>query len=282
MRILGVNALFHDPAAAVVVDGRVVAAAEEERFSVEDEHRAGVGRTVCGEGGGGGVRGVVRDEPEPDGAGTQARQGLGEEARRLAGAGLAKAVPGVVQAQFAGRARELRIVGAADRVDVLGAKSGLRKAPGDGPVGQFPGGEGHRPLAVLAAVYLAAGAGEEPQPMRYRAAPRAVPASPAAGWTHTRLGEFLVDQAERVRQPLRGERFEAAGDAAGREVRGALAAPNTGLNTAGRPMADDPRDALECFGSAPVDLLAIGPFLVRRGRMPDFAAGGRAEREAQR
>ncbi|HEV2821384.1 MAG TPA: carbamoyltransferase C-terminal domain-containing protein, partial [Solirubrobacteraceae bacterium] len=40
---------------------------------------------------------------------------------------------------------------------------------------------------------------------------------------------------------------------------------NTSLNTAGRPMVDDPRDALECFGSAPVDLLAIGPFVVRRG-----------------
>ncbi|MBB5937163.1 carbamoyltransferase family protein [Streptomyces zagrosensis] len=45
---------------------------------------------------------------------------------------------------------------------------------------------------------------------------------------------------------------------------------NTSLNTAGRPMVDDPRDALECFGSAPVDLLAIGPFIVRRG---DFFAG---------
>ncbi len=33
MRILGINALFHDPAAALVIDGRVVAAAEEERFS---------------------------------------------------------------------------------------------------------------------------------------------------------------------------------------------------------------------------------------------------------
>ena len=39
---------------------------------------------------------------------------------------------------------------------------------------------------------------------------------------------------------------------------------NTSLNTAGRPMVDDPRDALECFGSAPIDLLAIGPFVVRR------------------
>jgi carbamoyltransferase len=29
---------------------------------------------------------------------------------------------------------------------------------------------------------------------------------------------------------------------------------------------DSPRDALECFGSAPIDVLAIGPFLVRRPR----------------
>jgi carbamoyltransferase len=41
---------------------------------------------------------------------------------------------------------------------------------------------------------------------------------------------------------------------------------NTSLNTAGRPMVDDPRDALECFGSTPVDLLALGPFVVRRPR----------------
>ena len=39
---------------------------------------------------------------------------------------------------------------------------------------------------------------------------------------------------------------------------------NTSLNTAGRPMVDTPQEALELFGSAPVDLLAIGPFAVRR------------------
>jgi len=39
---------------------------------------------------------------------------------------------------------------------------------------------------------------------------------------------------------------------------------NTSLNTAGRPMVDTPRDALELFGSAPVDVLAIGPFVLRR------------------
>ena len=39
---------------------------------------------------------------------------------------------------------------------------------------------------------------------------------------------------------------------------------NTSLNTAGRPMVDDPRDALELFGSSPVDVLVLGPHLVRR------------------
>jgi carbamoyltransferase len=42
---------------------------------------------------------------------------------------------------------------------------------------------------------------------------------------------------------------------------------NTSLNTAGRPMVDHPRDALECFGSAPIDVLAMGPFVVRRNRV---------------
>ncbi|BFU45142.1 carbamoyltransferase [Krasilnikovia sp. MM14-A1004] len=41
---------------------------------------------------------------------------------------------------------------------------------------------------------------------------------------------------------------------------------NTSLNTAGRPMVDTPREAMELFGSAPVDLLAMGPFAVHRGR----------------
>ena len=39
---------------------------------------------------------------------------------------------------------------------------------------------------------------------------------------------------------------------------------NTSFNTAGRPMVDDPRDALECFGASPISALALGPFLVRR------------------
>ncbi len=50
---------------------------------------------------------------------------------------------------------------------------------------------------------------------------------------------------------------------------------NTSFNTAGRPMVDDPRDALECFGSTPIDALAIGPFLLRRHNLT-------ARRDAQR
>jgi carbamoyltransferase len=42
---------------------------------------------------------------------------------------------------------------------------------------------------------------------------------------------------------------------------------NTSLNTAGRPMVDDPQDALELFGSAPVDVLVVGPHLVRRAEL---------------
>jgi carbamoyltransferase len=47
---------------------------------------------------------------------------------------------------------------------------------------------------------------------------------------------------------------------------------NTSLNTAGRPMVDSVRDVLECFGSAPIDALAAGPFLVRRPGAPTGTA----------
>jgi carbamoyltransferase len=39
---------------------------------------------------------------------------------------------------------------------------------------------------------------------------------------------------------------------------------NTSLNTAGRPMVDTPRDVLECFGASPIDVLVLGPYVVRR------------------
>jgi carbamoyltransferase len=72
-------------------------------------------------------------------------------------------------------------------------------------------------------------------------------------------GTARVQTVHRESEPLVArmlERFEAR--------TGVPVVVNTSLNTAGRPMVDDPRDALECFGSAPVDVLAMGPFLVRR------------------
>ena len=60
---------------------------------------------------------------------------------------------------------------------------------------------------------------------------------------------------------------------------GLPAVVNTSLNTAGRPMVDHPRDALECFGSAAIDVLAIGPFLVRRAAF--FGAADPSHRDLE-
>jgi len=65
-----------------------------------------------------------------------------------------------------------------------------------------------------------------------------------------------VDAATEPLVALMLQRFEAR--------TGLPVVVNTSLNTAGRPMVDSPMDALECFGSTPVDLLAIGPFVLRR------------------
>ncbi|MBO4273807.1 carbamoyltransferase [Microbispora triticiradicis] len=73
-------------------------------------------------------------------------------------------------------------------------------------------------------------------------------------------GTARIQTIERGRDPLLArllEEFEAR--------TGVPVVVNTSLNTAGRPMVDDPRDALECFGSAPVDVLVLGPYVVRRG-----------------
>jgi len=86
-------------------------------------------------------------------------------------------------------------------------------------------------------------------------------------------GTARIQTVDREQEPLMArclERFETR--------TGVPVVVNTSLNTAGRPMVDDPRDALECFGSSPVDLLAIGPFVVRRAGV---AAGSEsAERAA--
>jgi len=57
---------------------------------------------------------------------------------------------------------------------------------------------------------------------------------------------------------------------------------NTSLNTAGRPMVDTPREALELFGSAPVDALVLGPHLVGAARCSpdDPVCGGHSDDRA--
>ena len=74
-------------------------------------------------------------------------------------------------------------------------------------------------------------------------------------------GTARIQTVDRTREPLVARMLECFERRTGLPI-----VVNTSLNTAGRPMVDDPRDALECFGSAPVDLLAIGPFVVRRPR----------------
>jgi carbamoyltransferase len=72
-------------------------------------------------------------------------------------------------------------------------------------------------------------------------------------------GSARVQTVDRAQEPLVARMLEAVERRTGLPV-----IVNTSLNTAGRPMVDDPRDALECFGSAPIDALALGPYLVRR------------------
>jgi carbamoyltransferase len=72
-------------------------------------------------------------------------------------------------------------------------------------------------------------------------------------------GTARIQTVDRVEQPVLAAMLTAFDQLTGIPV-----VVNTSLNTAGRPMVDSPRDALELFGSAPIDALAIGSFLVRR------------------
>ena len=123
------------------------------------------------------------------------------------------------------------------------------------------GREQFRPVAPMVLLDRAAEIFEGPIP------------SPYMLFTHTVRPEWLdripavihVDKSARVQtvdpveEPLVARMLEGFARRTGVPV-----VVNTSLNTAGRPMVDDPRDALECFGSAPVDALALGPFMIRR------------------
>jgi carbamoyltransferase len=74
-------------------------------------------------------------------------------------------------------------------------------------------------------------------------------------------GTARVQTVDRSDEPLLGRLLDEFDHRTGVPV-----LVNTSFNTAGRPMVDHPREALECFGAAPIDALVLGPFLVRRPR----------------
>jgi carbamoyltransferase len=123
------------------------------------------------------------------------------------------------------------------------------------------GREQFRPVAPMVLAERAAEIFQGPLPSPYMLFTHRV----RDGWPERIPAVVHVDGTARIQtvgrdeEPLVAAMLEAFEQRTGLPV-----VVNTSLNTAGRPMVDDPRDALECFGSAPVDALAIGPYLVRR------------------
>jgi carbamoyltransferase len=88
----------------------------------------------------------------------------------------------------------------------------------------------------------------------------------AEAWRSAIPAVTHVDGTARIQTVDRGDALLHATIGRFADRTGVPVIVNTSFNTAGRPMVDSPRDALECFGSAPIDVLAIGPFVVRRAR----------------
>ena len=128
---------------------------------------------------------------------------------------------------------------------------------------EVKGREQFRPVAPMVLAEHAADLFDGPIPSRYMLFTQRV----RPGWRDRIPAVVHVDGTARIQtvhrsqEPLVTRMLEGFARRTGLPV-----VVNTSLNTAGRPMVDDPRDALECFGSAPVDALALGPFLVRRPR----------------
>jgi carbamoyltransferase len=125
------------------------------------------------------------------------------------------------------------------------------------------GREQFRPVAPMVLADRAAGIFEGPLPSPYMLFTHRV----RAGWRERIPAVVHVDGTARIQTVDPAQEPRVARMLRAFEARTGLpVVVNTSLNTAGRPMVDDPRDALECFGSAPVDALALGPYLVRRAR----------------
>jgi carbamoyltransferase len=123
------------------------------------------------------------------------------------------------------------------------------------------GRESFRPVAPMVLLGRAAELFEGPLPSPYMLFTHRV--RPA--WRTRMPAVVHVDGTARIQTVDPGEEPLVARMLAAVERRTGLpVVVNTSFNTAGRPMVDDPRDALECFGAAPISALALGPFLVRR------------------
>src|SRR5215218_3935858 len=149
-----------------------------------------------------------------------------------------------------------------------------RRAANLEKLNDIKGREQFRPVAPMVLAERAADIFEGPLPSPFMLFTHTV----RPGWAERIPAVVHVDGTARIQtvhrdtEPLMARMLEAF------EARtGVPVVVNTSLNTAGRPMVDDPRDALECFGSSPVDALVIGSFLVRRAT--SGAAGSRARAE---
>ncbi len=132
---------------------------------------------------------------------------------------------------------------------------------------EVKGREQFRPVAPMVLTDRAADIFKGPLPSPYMLFTHQV----RPGWAERIPAVVHVDGSARIQTVDPGDEPLVARMLAEFErLTGLPVVVNTSLNTAGRPMVDDPRDALECFGSAPVDALAIGPYLVRR---PALAGG---------
>ncbi len=132
------------------------------------------------------------------------------------------------------------------------------------------GREQFRPVAPMTLLERAADMFDGPFPSPYMLFVHTV--KPA--WAERLRAVIHVDGTARVQTVDRADEPLVAAmlDSVERKTRVPVVV-NTSLNTAGRPMVDSPRDALECFGSAPVDALAIGPFLLKRESFARGSAG---------
>ncbi len=135
------------------------------------------------------------------------------------------------------------------------------------------GREEFRPVAPMVLLEDAADIFDGPIPSPYMLFTHRVRAS----WTERIPAVVHVDGSARVQtvdrrqEPLLAALLDAFAARTGVPV-----LVNTSLNTAGRPMVDDPRDALECFGSAPIDALVLGPYVVRRAAYAGAVDGSAA------